>query len=83
MSYRYKCFFKKIILTFIDSGIGIPKEDLDHIFDLFYRGKNKNFEVGHGIGLSVVRQIISLHNGLIVVNSEIDKGTSFVITLDK
>nr|WP_294781619.1 HAMP domain-containing sensor histidine kinase [uncultured Flavobacterium sp.] len=76
-------FSNKIILTFTDNGIGIPEEDLDHIFDLFYRGKNKNFEVGHGIGLSVVKQIISLHNGVIVVNSTIGKGTSFVITLDK
>ncbi|MFC0778832.1 ATP-binding protein [Flavobacterium sp. HJSW_4] len=71
----------KIILTFKDTGIGIPQADLEQIYNLFYRGKNKNFENGHGIGLSVVKQIVSLHKSLIEVHSVVGVGTSFIVTL--
>ena len=71
----------KIILAFSDKGIGIPEADLEQIYNLFYRGKNKNYENGHGVGLSIVKQIISLHNGEIEVNSIVGKGTTFTITL--
>jgi two-component system sensor histidine kinase ArlS len=72
---------ERIILTFSDNGIGIPEGDLEQIYDLFYRGKNKNYEIGYGVGLSVVKQIISLHNALIDVTSVVGKGTTFTVTL--
>lgn len=71
----------KIVLAFSDNGIGIPKEDLEQIYNLFYRGKNKSYENGYGVGLSIVKQIISLHNGTIEVSSIVGKGTIFTITL--
>lgn len=64
-----------------DSGIGIAKEDLDKIFDLFYRATNSRREEGMGIGLSVVKTIINSHGWDISVASEKGKGTEFVITI--
>lgn len=76
-----KASAESIILTFSDNGIGIPEEDLEKIYNLFYRGKNKSHEIGYGVGLSVVKQILSLHNGLIDVKSVVGKGTIFTVTL--
>jgi signal transduction histidine kinase len=58
-----------------DTGVGIPKENLDRIFDPFFT-TNKN---GTGLGLSVVHQIVELHSGHIRVSSEINRGTTFTI----
>ena len=60
-----------------DTGHGISKDELHKIFNMYYTTKQE----GTGLGLSVVQQIISLHNGTIQVQSEIDKGTVFIIHL--
>lgn len=70
-----------IKLKFSDNGVGICEEDKEHIFELFYRGKNKKVNKGHGIGLSIVKQIVLLHKGKIELSSEIGKGSIFTITL--
>jgi two-component system sensor histidine kinase/response regulator len=64
-----------------DSGIGISPEDLPHIFEGFYRGKSGQATAGHGIGLAVSRQIVDAHGGSITVDSELGKGTTFVVGL--
>lgn len=66
-----------------DNGVGIKNEDLEHIFERFYRVKNDaNYEIkGSGLGLYLVRYFIRLHGGDIAVKSEIEKGTSFLINL--
>jgi two-component system sensor histidine kinase CiaH len=69
-----------------DNGAGIKKEDLPHIFDRFYRAdrsRTKQRVGGYGLGLSIAKRIVTLHNGNIRVESEIDKGSVFVITLPK
>ena len=68
-----------------DSGIGIAPDSLLLIFDDFYRAGNaKAFtENGTGLGLSIVKKIIELHDGEIHVESEVNKGTTFVFTLKK
>jgi signal transduction histidine kinase len=58
-----------------DTGIGIPPENLDRIFDLHFT-TNKN---GTGLGLSVVHQIVEKHSGCIRVISELNRGTTFTI----
>ncbi|MBO9619578.1 MAG: HAMP domain-containing histidine kinase [Niabella sp.] len=70
-----------LLLRFADNGIGIPEEDIGNIFTPFYRGKNKAFVGGSGIGLALVRRIIELHHGSINVSSEVGKGTVFTIEL--
>ena len=70
-----------IILQIKDSGIGIDKKDLDHIFDIFYRGTNSRKEEGMGIGLSVVKSIIDTHGWSISVSSQKKKGTCFTIKI--
>ncbi len=67
-----------------DTGIGIEEEELKHIFDRMYRvdkARSKNVS-GIGLGLSIVKWIISGHNGKIEVNSIVNKGTTFKIILD-
>jgi signal transduction histidine kinase len=65
-----------INVSIIDNGPGIPKEIQDKIFDPFFT--TKSIGKGTGLGLEVVRQIISQHNGKVYVNSEVGK-TEFVI----
>lgn len=75
-------YFKdKSILRFHDYGIGISEEDLPHIFTSFYRGKNKRYAGGNGIGLSLTQKIIRLHKGTISVDSRVDEGTTFTVEL--
>jgi signal transduction histidine kinase len=64
-----------------DAGVGISEEDIPHIFEGFYRGKSGQAMAGHGIGLAVSRQIVDAHNGSIMVESEIGKGSTFIVSL--
>lgn len=66
-----------------DTGVGIPKDEIGNIFNQFYQidRNKKHSSLGTGIGLSIAKNIIELHHGDLSVNSEIDKGTEFVITL--
>lgn len=72
-----------ITITFIDTGIGIPEEDLEKVFKIFERGRQarKNLDGSLGLGLSLVKQIIDFHSGKITMNSIVDKGTTITVTL--
>jgi len=72
---------QKIFITITDTGKGISKEALPHIFQPFYRANENRGEPGFGLGLSLSSRIVKLHKGDITVNSIADKGTSFVILL--
>ncbi len=73
--------FAKIIVK--DNGVGIPKEEQQKIFDRFYRvDKARSRELGgSGLGLSIVKWIVDLHNGKIFVESEPGKGSEFTVIL--
>ena len=60
-----------------DTGVGIPEENLEHIFDPFFTSKDE----GSGLGLSISHQIIQEHGGFILVSSKVGTGTSFFINL--
>jgi signal transduction histidine kinase len=64
-----------------DTGIGIAPEAMSHIFERFYRGDKSRSTPGLGLGLSLVQSIIQAHGGRIEVQSELDSGSTFTITL--
>ncbi len=66
-----------------DTGYGIPKEDIDRIFERFYRVKDDNTRSisGTGLGLAIVKSIVEAHNGTISVESEVGKGSTFHVLL--
>ncbi len=73
-----------VYLEVEDRGIGIPKDQIDLIFEKFYRVKSRESEstTGTGLGLSVTRDIVNAHGGNIFVESEINKGSKFTIQLN-
>lgn len=71
------------VITVQDTGIGMNRYDVEHIFDRFYRSENARCQniSGHGLGLSLAKLIILAHTGKIKVRTQLTKGTSFIITL--
>lgn len=74
---------KDLRLKVVDNGIGIEKGDLDHIFDRFYRIKTEQTKSigGSGLGLYIVKRVVDAHRGTISVESEVGKGTMFIVSL--
>lgn len=73
-----------ILISIRDEGVGISQEDLPHIFEGFFRAESgRAVASGHGIGLAISRQIVEAHNGSIRAESELGKGTTFLIRLPK
>ncbi|HEY9599974.1 MAG TPA: ATP-binding protein, partial [Allocoleopsis sp.] len=70
-----------VILQVKDHGIGIPQDDQNHLFELFYRGKNVENIPGTGLGLSVVKKCLDLQGGKIAIASEVGKGTTAIVTI--
>lgn len=64
-----------------DTGIGIPKSELKHVFNRFYRGTKSDKTFGSGLGLAIAQAVIKAHKGSIEVISKVGKGTTFSITL--
>ena len=74
--------YDKVRITVADSGIGIPKEKMKHLFHRFYDGNYRKMKTtGIGLGLSLTRDLVYLHGGTIDCESEEGKGTTFVVTL--
>ncbi len=72
---------KKAVISVKDQGMGISAEDKKHLFERFFRGQNATNVQGTGLGLNIVANYIELLNGFIEIESELDKGTCFTITL--
>ena len=73
---------KHVILKVKDSGIGISEADREHLFERFFRGANVTNIQGTGLGLHIVEKYVELMNGNIDFKSELEKGTSFIISFD-
>ena len=78
---RISFWEKDAIIRFSDKGIGISKENVDKIFVPFYRGENRKYADGNGIGMALVKKIVDIHNGTIEVNSVQNEGTTFIISI--
>lgn len=70
-----------IYVTIQDTGIGIREEDLAHIFERFYKADDSRGSNGSGLGLTIVKEIVKLHQGDIEVRSTLGEGTSFIVRL--
>lgn len=81
ISLRLERLPDKVQLTVSDSGIGIPREDLSHLFERFHRARNVSAYPGNGLGLAIVKAIINLHHGQVFVHSEEQKGTAIQVSL--
>jgi signal transduction histidine kinase len=70
-------------VTVSDTGIGIPQEEMEHIFDRFYRGERpRRMQIpGTGLGLAIVKEIVDLHGGRVTVESEPGEGSTFTVWL--
>lgn len=77
---RSKVSQDKMEIWIADQGIGIPAEDLGHLFSSFFRGKNAINIQGTGLGLHIVKRYTDLLGGIIKVESELNKGTQFYIS---
>jgi signal transduction histidine kinase len=74
---------KYAVLSIQDTGVGIPAEELPHMFERFHRvqqASGRTFE-GTGIGLSFIKELVQLHNGDISVTSELNKGSTFTVRI--
>ena len=69
-----------IVLTFTDDGIGMSQEEASRIFERYYRGTNSQKTKGSGLGLAIAREVVVAHGGSISVETELNKGTSFIIS---
>ena len=74
---------KKLICYVIDTGIGIPKKFIPHLFDQNkgHQRQGTQGEISTGMGLPLVKKFIDLHNGQIKLETEVEKGTSFKVII--
>lgn len=75
------CEPQAVIFEVKDEGIGIPQEDIEALYEPFYRSKNAGNIVGTGLGLAVVQKCLELHGGQIFVESEVGNGTTFTLNI--
>jgi len=72
-----------VLIEVTDNGIGIKEDEVELVFEKFYRAKDRRVAsiTGTGLGLALARQVIRLHGGDITVRSQLDKGSTFTITI--
>jgi len=73
----------KLVVDVSDTGIGMTEDDMQHVFEKFYRAKDRRVAKvkGSGLGLAIAREVVRMHGGDIIVRSELDKGSAFTLTL--
>jgi len=73
----------KVIIEVVDEGMGISKDDQEHLFERFFRGQNATNVQGTGLGLNIVSKYVELMDGKIEMKSKLEEGTSVTITFNK
>jgi len=74
---------ENVSLKVSDQGVGIPPEDVETLFKLFQRASNVDDIKGHGLGLSIVKQVADAHDATISVDSTVGEGTTFTIVFPR
>ena len=72
---------QQIVFKIIDQGIGISVEEQAKIFEPFHRSNNVSEIPGYGLGLAIVKKLVELHGGQIIVESELETGSTFIIII--
>jgi PAS domain S-box-containing protein len=70
-----------LVMEVADEGIGIPEDELPHLFESFHRASNVGTIQGTGLGLAIVRNAVDIHGGTIAVHSSAGSGTTFIVRL--
>ncbi len=78
---RVKSNASHVTIMVEDHGIGIPKQDLTHLFERYFRGSNVAGVIGTGIGLYLVKTVVDLHGGVVCVESDEGRGSRFTVTM--
>jgi signal transduction histidine kinase len=81
VTVRSRCEENQAVFEIQDQGIGIPTTDRQRLFSPFFRASNVDTIPGTGIGLSIVKKCVELHQGSLTVESEVNVGTKFTVTL--
>lgn len=81
ISFKLTIESERVTFAIADRGIGIPDEDLVHLFSAFHRAKNVGTLPGTGLGLSIVKNCVNIHEGSVSVNSRLNVGTEFTVIL--
>ena len=81
VQFRVYNALERTVFEVQDQGIGIPTDELHHLFDSFHRASNVGAIAGTGLGLSIVKKSVELHGGSITVRSTIGEGSCFTVML--
>lgn len=81
VEFKLKYEDNRLLAEVTDKGIGIPKTEQSKLFDRFFRAKNVGIVEGSGLGLSIVKKCLDVLHGEITFESEMDKGTTFFVTI--
>jgi signal transduction histidine kinase len=81
IDFEVCCRSAKIIFVIRDRGMGVPSEDIPQLFDSFYRASNSRSIQGTGLGLAIAKEYAEIHQGAIAIQSELDTGTTFTVTI--
>ncbi len=81
--FAVDCAPESVTFTVADRGIGIPEDDLPHLFEAFHRARNVGPITGTGLGLAIVKRCVDLHGGTITVESRVGDGTRVVVVLPR